>query len=121
MSIGKKITEFIKETGLKPSECEYNTWRDLKNKETGEKEGAIRIVVPKDDGIARIEMECRECGHKQYQEKEFNSFEKPDTGRKTSFDVICEECEFKEKVRRLKDEQKREKRRRKRKMREENK
>ncbi len=92
-----KIANFIKENGIKPSDCEYHTWRDGKNKK-GEISGKLRILVLKKDHIARVEYICPECGYYGYLETEW----------KRPFSFKCEKCGYRIRVPRLKDEVKKE-------------
>jgi DNA-directed RNA polymerase subunit RPC12/RpoP len=93
----KKINEFIAKTGIKPSECLYHTWRFVKNKKMKDN-GVIRVLVPKSDGIARVEYICPECGHYGYLETEW----------KRPFFVRCEKCKYKINVPKMREEFKRE-------------
>lgn len=92
-----KIAEFIKKNKITPKDVIYHTWRDGK-KRNGEIGGKIRIIVLKKDGIARVEYICPECGHYGYLETEW----------KRPFSFKCEECGFRIRVPRLRDEVKRE-------------
>lgn len=93
----KRIQDYIKQTGITPSGCLYHTWRDAKNAK-GQRAGAIRVLVPKSDGLARCEYICPECQHYGYVKQEW----------KRPFSVRCKKCGFKISVPRMRDEAKRE-------------
>jgi len=94
----QKIQEFIQKNKITPRDCEYHTWREAKNKE-GKYTGKIRILVWKQDKIARCEYICPECGKYGYIEKPW----------KRPFSVKCEHCGFLIRVPRLRDEIKKDK------------
>ncbi len=71
-----KIARFIKERGIKPSDCAYHTLRNLENN------GKIRVLVLKGEDIARCEYICPYCSHYGYCEKRWNR----------PFSVKCENC-----------------------------
>ncbi len=71
-----KIAKFIKENGIKPSDCTYHTLRTLENG------GKLRVLVLKSETIARCEYICPKCGHYGYCEKEW----------KRPFSFKCENC-----------------------------
>jgi DNA-directed RNA polymerase subunit RPC12/RpoP len=93
----KKIQEFVVEKKIKPSDCLYHTQRDAKNSNK-EPTGKIRVLVPKSDGIARVEYICPECGHYGYTEQEW----------KRPFSIKCDKCGFKLTVPKMKQEFKKE-------------
>jgi len=93
----KKIQEFVAQTGLKPSDCLYHTYRDAKNSRK-ETTGKIRVLVPKSDAIARVEYVCPECGHYAFTEKEW----------KRPFSVNCEKCGFRITIPKMREESKKE-------------
>ena len=76
VQIFDKISKFIKEKGIKPSDCSYHTLRSLENN------GKIRVLVLKEDGIARCEYICPYCSHYGYEEKPW----------KRPFSVKCGKC-----------------------------
>ncbi|HDI02682.1 MAG TPA: hypothetical protein ENF95_00940 [Candidatus Aenigmarchaeota archaeon] len=87
-----RIAEYIREKGIKPSDCVYHTWRDLED-ESGEKKGEIRVLVL-EDNVARVEYQCPKCGHVGYEEKPW----------KRPFSVKCEECGHLIRVPKLRDQ-----------------
>ena len=78
-----KIDDFVKQHGVKPSDCLYHTNRTAASK-SGKPSGSIRVLVPKSDGIARCEYICPECGHADYTEQEW----------KRPFSIKCAKCDF---------------------------
>lgn len=102
-----KINEFVKEKGIKPSECTFHTIREVKD----EKEspvGKLRVLVAKiEPSVAHVELYCPKCKKESYQKTKWNDF-KNDAGRKTAFVIVCPHCSHKHEVRRMNDEAKRE-------------
>jgi len=58
-----KITQIIKERGLKPSDCAYHTLRGLENN------GKIRVLAIAGETNALAEYICPFCGHHGMEEK----------------------------------------------------
>jgi hypothetical protein len=92
-----KIQDFITKNNIKPKECGYHTWRDVKNKKC-EPTGKIRVLVPPNSTNAMVEYTCPECKHVAYTETEW----------KRPFYVKCEKCGAKIGVPKMKAEAKRE-------------
>ena len=84
-----RITQFIKENGIK--KFVYHTWRELED-DNGKKIGEIRVLAL-EDGVARTEYHCPECGKEFMEEKEW----------KRPFNVKCKGCGQLIRVPRLKD------------------
>jgi len=76
-----KIAAMIKEKGLTGKDCEFHTQRGVMNKK-GELSGRVRVLVLKEDRIARVEYVCPECGNYGYIEKEW----------KRPFSFNCQKC-----------------------------
>ena len=79
-----KIQEYVQKNSVKPSDCLYHTQRSTRNSK-GEPAGKMRVLVPKSDGIARVEYTCPECSHEAYAEQEW----------KRPFCIKCEKCSYK--------------------------
>ncbi|HLC76995.1 MAG TPA: hypothetical protein VJH04_02215 [archaeon] len=79
-----KIQEYIVNNGVKPKECIYHTWRDLKNKKD-EITGKMRVLVPPRSTTAMVEYTCPECKHTAYAEQPW----------KRPFSINCEKCKLK--------------------------
>lgn len=80
-----RISKFIAENKIKPSDCNYHTLRTLENG------GKVRVLVW-NDNVARAEYICPACGCYGYREQEW----------KKPFSVKCEKCGFVIKVPKLK-------------------
>ena len=93
----KRIDAFVAEKNIVPRDCLYHTWRNLKNSKKQET-GKIRVLVWKNDNVARVEYICPECGKYGYSESEW----------KRPFATKCEHCSFKITVPKMRDEFKRE-------------
>jgi DNA-directed RNA polymerase subunit RPC12/RpoP len=92
-----KIQEYIIKHNIKPSECAYHTWRDVKNSKK-QIAGKIRVLVPKGSSVAMVEYTCPECKHSAYREEQW----------KRPFSVKCEKCGFRISVSKMKQEAKKE-------------
>lgn len=79
-----KIQDYAIRNNIKPKECVYHTWRDLKNKKN-EPSGKIRVLVPPKSTTAMVEYTCPECKHPAYVEQPW----------KRPFSVNCEKCKTK--------------------------
>ena len=88
-----KIQDYVIKNNVRPSECAYHTWRDVKNSKK-EIAGKIRVLVPKNSTTAMVEYTCPECHHSAYVEGEW----------KRPFYIKCEKCNFKMGVPKLKKE-----------------
>ncbi|HLD83381.1 MAG TPA: hypothetical protein VI979_00840 [archaeon] len=86
-----KIDDYIAANFLKPSSTLYHTNRSVDGT------GKIRVLVPKSDGIARVEYKCPKCAHESYVEQEW----------KRPFAIKCEGCGAKIAVPKLKQQFKR--------------
>lgn len=93
----EKIQKFIAERNILPSQCLYHTNRSSKNKK-GQTTGKIRVLVLKNESIARVEYICPECSYYAYCEQEW----------KRPFSVKCAKCNYKISVPKMKGEAKRE-------------
>ena len=92
-----KIQDYAVKNDIKPKECVYHTWRDVKSKD-GKSAGKIRVLVPPQSLTAMIEYKCPECGHEAYKEETW----------KRPFSTKCDKCGFKLSVPKMKAEAKRE-------------
>lgn len=92
-----KIQDYIVKNNVKPKECAYHTWRDVKNKK-GEPGGKIRVLVPPKSNTAMVEYTCPECKHTAYEEQPW----------KRPFSINCEKCKTKLTVPKMKDAAKKE-------------
>ena len=93
----KKIAELIKERKLTGKDCVFHTQRKLTNKK-GEMTGKVRVLVLREDEIARVEYICPECSYYGYLEKEW----------KRPFSFRCEKCNVLIRVPKLREQIKRE-------------
>ena len=91
----KKIQEFVDKNNILPRQCLYHTWRDVSGKAGI---GKIRVLVWKEDGKARSEYICPECGKYGYNESEW----------KRPFAIRCDHCNAKISVPKLKQQFKKE-------------
>ncbi len=80
-----KISKFVAENRIKPSDCAYHTLRNLENG------GKMRVLVW-NDSIARTEYVCPKCGFYSYEELQW----------KRPFSVKCAKCGLVIKVPKLK-------------------
>ncbi len=92
-----KISDYVQQNSIKPSDCLYHTQRSTKNSK-GQPAGKIRVLVPKATGVAMVEYTCPECAHADYAEAEW----------KRPFYVRCAKCGFKISVLKMRDEAKKE-------------
>jgi len=92
-----KIQDFIIKNNIKPKECGYHTWRDVKSKD-GKSIGKIRVLVPPNSDTAMVEYTCPECGHKDYDERPW----------KRPLYVKCKKCNNKIGVPKMKQQAKKE-------------
>ncbi len=92
-----KIQDYVIKNNVKPSDCAYHTWRDVKNSNK-EIAGKIRVLVPKGSTTAMVEYTCPECKHTAYKEEPW----------KRPFSTKCDKCGFKLSVPKLREEAKRE-------------
>ncbi|MBI2970810.1 MAG: hypothetical protein HYY37_00145 [Candidatus Aenigmarchaeota archaeon] len=92
-----KIQDYVSQHNVKPSDCLYHTQRTAKNAK-GEPTGRIRVLVPKETGMALVEYTCPECGHADFTEQEW----------KRPFYLRCAKCNAKVSVPKMRDEAKRE-------------
>lgn len=88
-----KIQDYVVKNNVKPSDCTYHTWRDVKNAKR-EITGKIRVLVPKNSTIAMVEYTCPECKYVAYKEEPW----------KKPFAIRCDKCNFKISVPKLKKE-----------------
>lgn len=88
-----KIQDYAVKNGLKPSDCVYHTWRDVRNSKK-QITGKMRVLVPPKSNTAMVEYKCPECGHEAYAEQEW----------KRPFSIKCEKCGFRMTVPKLKKE-----------------
>jgi len=88
-----KIDDYIKEKGLKPSDCDYHTNRNIRGKK-----GTGKIRVLAHEGKAMVQYTCPECQHEAYAEQEW----------KRPFSIKCEKCKATLKVPKMKEQAKRE-------------
>jgi DNA-directed RNA polymerase subunit RPC12/RpoP len=87
-----KIDELVKQKNLSPHDLAYHTSRSIKPK------GKIRVLVPKEDNIARVEYICPKCMRQDYTEQPW----------KRPFSLKCTSCSFKISVPKMKEQFKRE-------------
>jgi DNA-directed RNA polymerase subunit RPC12/RpoP len=87
-----KIDEFVEKKKLLPRDLAYHTNRSIKPK------GRIRVLVPKEDNLARVEYMCPECSGEGFVEQ---PWQRP-------FSVKCAKCGFKISVPKMKQQFKKE-------------
>jgi len=92
-----KIQDYVVKNNVKPKECGYHTWRDVKSK-SGKPGGKIRVLVPPHSTTAMVEYTCPECKHAAYAEQPW----------KRPFSINCEKCKVKITVPKMKDAAKKE-------------
>jgi len=92
-----RIQDYIIKNNIKPSECTYHTWRDVKNSKK-QIAGKIRVLVPKGSTVAMVEYKCPECGYEAYKEEMW----------RRPFSMKCDKCGFRIAVPKMKDEAKKE-------------
>ena len=97
MIIMGKIQDYAVNNNIKPKECVYHTWRDVKSKD-GKSAGKIRVLVPPQSAVALVEYTCPECEHAAYAEQPW----------KRPFSISCEKCKFKITVPKMKNAAKKE-------------
>jgi ribosomal protein L37AE/L43A len=79
-------------------EIGYITTRELENS-SGKINGKIRVIVPKGESSASVDLTCPECGFNQKKKEEWS----------IPFNTECDKCGYKIKLQSLKKEIKKKK------------